>query len=170
MLLHAICRVQLCDLAVVWLFLVFVLFLHGRIRAVTAKVDAEVITAADYAIYVQGLPQDATEDEVGVARGGRPVERCQWRGCRPCRPTQSRHPPRISLLASTLRLQVRDHFSKLYDLRRKDWTFPSTWTRCCWTGRKMTQRRRFHPPAKSAKRDASNGEKQATWYECQTPA
>ncbi len=54
------------DFTCVWLFLLFILFLYGRIRSVTAEVDSNVITAADYAVYVQGLPLDATEDEVRV--------------------------------------------------------------------------------------------------------
>jgi len=90
------------DFAMIWLFLLFILFLYGRIRSVTAEVDSNVITAADYAVFVQGLPIDANEEE------------------------------------------VKDHFDRLYDLRKPDWTFPSSCKRCCFLGRKMQQRRQFY--------------------------
>ncbi|RYY37503.1 hypothetical protein EON62_01075, partial [archaeon] len=43
-------------------------------------------------------------------------------------------------------MQVREHFSNLYNLREPDWTYRSHWKRCFF-GRKVWQRRRFLAPS-----------------------
>jgi hypothetical protein len=123
--------IMVCDFAIVWLYLLFLLFLSGRIKSVTAEVDANVITASDYAVYVQGLPKDATEEEVRIS----------------CSLLIRYQSSRLQFI-----MQIRDHFNKLYNLREPDWTYPSSWTRC-FLGRKMNQRKQFKPPVKNAKDD-----------------
>jgi len=56
--------IMACDLAMITFFFAFVIFLHWRIRAIAEEVDANNITASDYAVFVQGLPKTATEAEV----------------------------------------------------------------------------------------------------------
>jgi len=108
------------DFGITWLFLLFILFLYGRIRSVVAEVDASVITASDYAVFVHGLPKDATEEE------------------------------------------VRKHFDGLYNLRRADWTFPSSCSRL-FIGRKMWPRRQFKVPDK-AKKEGEGGKEDGNKY------
>jgi hypothetical protein len=46
------------------IFLVLILFLRARLQSVTRAVDGKLITAADYTVFVRGLPKDVTEEEV----------------------------------------------------------------------------------------------------------
>jgi hypothetical protein len=96
------------DLAYTLMLILFIFFVYGRIKAITAEVETNELSASDYAVFVTGLPKDATEPE------------------------------------------IRDHFNRLYNLRQPDWTYASSWTRCLWRGRKMTQRKQFKPPVKGA--------------------
>jgi len=58
--------IAVSDAAVTLAFLIAALLLSRSTISVADEVDANVITAADYAVYVQGLPRDATEAEVSV--------------------------------------------------------------------------------------------------------
>ncbi|CAM9478196.1 unnamed protein product, partial [Chrysoparadoxa australica] len=52
------------ELVVVWLFIVFTKWLQRKMAAKIDDIDAANATPQDYAIFVRGLPMDATEHEV----------------------------------------------------------------------------------------------------------
>jgi hypothetical protein len=63
--------IAVTDAAVTLAFLIAALWLSRSTMVIAEDVDANVITAADYAVFVQGLPADATQAEVRHAsRGG----------------------------------------------------------------------------------------------------
>ncbi|MBN8095869.1 RNA-binding protein, partial [Vibrio vulnificus] len=43
---------------------VLIAFLNIRIRTITDRIEGTAISPSDYAVYVQGLPENATEDDV----------------------------------------------------------------------------------------------------------
>lgn len=45
-------------------FFVMIAFLNVRIRSITDRIEGTVISPADYSVYVQGLPPNASEDDV----------------------------------------------------------------------------------------------------------
>lgn len=56
--------------------------------------------------------------------------------------------------------EVREHFSKLYNLRSDDWVYNSSCRSCCWYGRKTArnQRRKFNVPIRPPKnKDGGKG-------------
>ena len=52
------------DVCMVLMFMVMMAILSRRIRSFVVRVDAALLTLADYSLQVTGLPVDATEDEV----------------------------------------------------------------------------------------------------------
>ena len=138
--------VSACDLLMIILFFFFSLFLQRRIARVTREIQANSLNASDYAVYVTGLPPHATEDE---ARHLKLSCHCEilYHPLFDCRSWSIIYNSVVFLFAPRLlTLQIRDHFSKLYNLQAPDWTFKSSCGRCCWTGRKMWQRRQFRAP------------------------
>ena len=116
-----------CDLVMILAYFAFVFCLRLRITDISGDLRQTTLNAADYAVYVTGLPPHATEDEV------------RMRKCMKLHTsldvTSSNHTP----------AQVRVHFSELYNLHKPDWTFKSKFLRCCWSGRKAWQRRLYLP-------------------------
>jgi len=62
--------VTACDFVYVVLFFVLVLFLKGRIAAITERVETSVISARDYTVFVTGLPANVKEEEVAAHFNG----------------------------------------------------------------------------------------------------
>ena len=58
-----------CDLVMIILFFVFALYLRLRIAVISEDTHASTLKAANYAVYVTGLPRNATEDEVWLLLG-----------------------------------------------------------------------------------------------------
>ena len=58
------------DLAMVLAYLIFSVVLRCNMAIATRAVRTQVAKASDYAIYVTGLPKNATEDEVRRRRVG----------------------------------------------------------------------------------------------------
>ena len=146
------------DLAMSLLFLVFTVTLSRCIAAEARRVHRRVPQASDYAVYVTGLPTDATEEEVWGER--RQAGAARW-----CLCAHPSHPQReTSSISATPSppfspppcVQVRAHFSTLYDLHAPDWTYESSCCNLCWSGRKMLVRRQFRAaPAQGRPRAAS---------------
>jgi hypothetical protein len=52
------------DIAYSLLFVALILFVTRRIRSVSAHIEASSVSADDFAVFVQGLPPDVSEEEV----------------------------------------------------------------------------------------------------------
>ncbi|RYY37502.1 hypothetical protein EON62_01070 [archaeon] len=83
--------ISMVDVAISLLIILFVLFIRQRINALAEEVDRNVVTTRDYAVFVRGLPRDATEDEVRAA--GVPLPPCAHACPRAHAHTCTRAPP-----------------------------------------------------------------------------
>ena len=57
-----------CDIIIVLTVLFATLHMKRMVRNVTQRVNSEHVSVEDYAVYVTGLPPDATDEEVRDAR------------------------------------------------------------------------------------------------------
>jgi preprotein translocase subunit SecG len=50
------------DFIYVVLFIVMIVFLYGRIKSITERIETNAVSARDYTIFVTNLPENVTED------------------------------------------------------------------------------------------------------------